>query len=179
MFDSISTFVGVCEVGGLNDENGEPRNIKESLIVDGGSTFLSGLFGTSSGTSYIESAAGIEAGGRSGMTAAFAGLLFLPFLFLSPVINMVPLAASAPILVLIGLFMCKPIKNINWDNFEDAFPAFMAMILIPLTYSITQGIIWGFLTWTAIKVVTGKADQVSIPLWAINVFAFLALIYAD
>ena len=179
MFDSISTFVGVSEVGGLNDENGEPRNIKESLIVDGASTFLSGLFGTSSGTSYIESAAGIEAGGRSGLTAAFAGLLFLPFLFLSPVINMVPLAASAPILVLIGLFMCKPIKNINWDNFEDAFPAFMAMILIPLTYSITQGIIWGFLTWTAIKVVTGKADQVSIPLWAINVFAFLALIYAD
>ena len=80
MFDSISTFVGVSEVGGLNDENGEPRNIKESLIVDGASTFLSGLFGSSSGTSYIESAAGIEAGGRSGMTAAFAGLLFLPFL---------------------------------------------------------------------------------------------------
>ena len=75
--------------------------------------------------------------------------------------------------------MCKPIKNINWDNFEDAFPAFMAMILIPLTYSITQGIIWGFLTWTAIKVVTGKADQVSIPLWVITVFAILALIYAD
>jgi len=179
MFDSISTFVGVCEVGGLNDENGEPRNIKESLIVDGGSTFLSGLFGTSSGTSYIESAAGIEAGGRSGLTAVTAGVLFLPFLFLSPVIGMVPLAASAPILVLIGLFMCKPIKKINWDNFEDAFPAFMAMILIPLTYSITQGIIWGFLTWTVIKVVTGKADQISIPLWAINIFAFLALIYAD
>jgi AGZA family xanthine/uracil permease-like MFS transporter len=75
--------------------------------------------------------------------------------------------------------MCKPIKSINWDNFEDAFPAFMAMILIPLTYSITQGIIWGFLTWTAIKVALGKADQVSMPLWAINVFAFLALIYAD
>ena len=179
MFDSISTFVGVSEVGGLNDENGDPRNIKESLIVDGGSTAIAGLFGSSSGTSYIESAAGIEAGGRSGLTAAFAGLLFIPFLFLGPVIGMVPLAASAPILVLIGLFMCKPIAKIDWNDFETAFPAFMAMMLIPFTYSITQGIIWGFLSWTAIKIFVGKADQISIPLWAINVFSILALIYAD
>ena len=179
MFDSISTFVGVSEVGGLNDENGEPRNIKESLIVDGVSTTISGLLGSSPGTSYIESAAGIEAGGRSGLTAAFAGLLFIPFLFLAPVIGMVPLVASAPILVLIGLFMCKPIAKIDWGNFETAFPAFMAMILIPLTYSITQGIIWGFLTWTAVKIFVGKFDQISIPLWCISVFSILALIYAD
>ena len=179
MFDSISTFVGVSEVGGLNDENGDPRNIKESLIVDGGSTAIAGLFGSSSGTSYIESAAGIEAGGRSGLTAAFAGVLFLPFLFMAPVIQMVPLAASAPILVLIGLFMCKPIAKIDWSDFETAFPAFMAMLLIPFTYSITQGIIWGFLSWTAIKIFVGKADQISIPLWIINVFSILALIYAD
>ena len=179
MFDSISTFVGVSEVGGLNDENGDPRNIKESLIVDGGATAVAGLFGSSSGTSYIESAAGIEAGGRSGLTAAFAGLLFIPFMFLSPVINMVPLAASAPILVMIGLFMCKPIAKIEWDNFENAFPAFMAMILTPLTFSITQGIIWGFLSWSAIKIFVGKVDQITIPLWCINVFSILALIFAD
>ena len=179
MFDSISTFVGVSEVGGLNDENGEPRNIKESLIVDGVSTTISGLLGSSPGTSYIESAAGIEAGGRSGLTAAFAGLLFIPFLFLAPAIGMVPLVASAPILVIIGLFMCKPIAKIDWGNFETAFPAFMAMILIPLTFSITQGIIWGFLTWTAVKIFVGKFDQISIPLWCISVFSILALIYAD
>ena len=179
MFDSISTFVGVSEVGGLNDENGEPRNIKESLIVDGVSTTISGLLGSSPGTSYIESAAGIEAGGRSGLTAAFAGILFIPFLFLAPAIGMVPLVASAPILVIIGLFMCKPIAKIDWGNFENAFPAFMAMILIPLTFSITQGIIWGFLSWTAVKIFVGKFDQISIPLWAINVFSILALIYAD
>jgi AGZA family xanthine/uracil permease-like MFS transporter len=179
MFDSISTFVGVSEVGGLNDENGEPRNIKESLIVDGVSTTISGLFGTSPGTSYIESAAGIEAGGRSGLTAAFAGVLFIPFLFLSPVIGMIPLVASAPILVLIGLFMCKPIAKIDWGNFENAFPAFMAMILVPLTFSITQGIIWGFLSWSVIKICVGKFDQITIPLWCINVFSLLALLYAD
>jgi AGZA family xanthine/uracil permease-like MFS transporter len=179
MFDSISTFVGVSEVGGLNDENGEPRNIKESLIVDGVSTTISGLLGSSPGTSYIESAAGIEAGGRSGLTAAVAGLLFIPFLFLAPAIGMVPLVASAPILVIIGLFMCKPIAKIDWGNFENAFPAFMAMILIPLTFSITQGIIWGFLTWTAVKIFVGKFDQISIPLWCISVFSILALIYAD
>jgi AGZA family xanthine/uracil permease-like MFS transporter len=179
MFDSISTFVGVSEVGGLNDENGEPRNIKEALIVDGASTTISGLLGSSPGTSYIESAAGIEAGGRSGLTAAFAGLLFIPFLFLSPVIGMVPLVASAPILVLVGLFMCKPIAKIDWGNFENAFPAFMAMILVPLTFSITQGIIWGFLSWSAIKICVGKFDQITIPLWCINVFSLLALLYAD
>jgi len=179
MFDSISTFVGVSEVGGLNDENGEPRNIKESLIVDGVSTTISGLLGSSPGTSYIESAAGIEAGGRSGLTATVAGLLFIPFLFLAPAIGMVPLVASAPILVIIGLFMCKPIAKIDWGNFETAFPAFMAMILIPLTFSITQGIIWGFLTWTAVKIFVGKFDQISIPLWCISVFSILALIYAD
>ena len=179
MFDSISTFVGVSEVGGLNDEDGEPRNIKESLIVDGGATAVAGLFGSSSGTSYIESAAGIEAGGRSGLTAAFAGLLFIPFMFLSPVINMVPLVASAPILVIIGLYMCKPIAKIEWDNFENAFPAFMAIILTPLTFSITQGIIWGFLSWSAIKICVGKVDQITIPLWFINVFSILALIFAD
>ena len=179
MFDSISTFVGVSEVGGLNDENDEPRNINESLIVDGVSTTISGLLGSSPGTSYIESAAGIEAGGRSGLTAAFAGILFIPFLFLAPAIGMVPLVASAPILVIIGLFMCKPIAKIDWGDFENAFPAFMAMILIPLTFSITQGIIWGFLSWTAVKIFVGKFDQISIPLWAINVFSILALIYAD
>jgi AGZA family xanthine/uracil permease-like MFS transporter len=176
MFDSLSTFVGVAEAADLTDENGEPLNIKQSLIVDSVSTTISGLFGTSSGTSYIESAAGIEEGGRTGLTAIVAGLLFLPFMFLSPLLSVIPSIATATSLVLVGVFMMNPVTKINWHKFDDAIPAFLALILIPLTYSITQGIIWGFLSWTFIKLLTGKWDEVNLTLIIIDVFAILALI---
>jgi AGZA family xanthine/uracil permease-like MFS transporter len=175
MFDSLSTFIGVAEAADLVDENGEPRHIKESLIVDGLATTLSGLFGTSSGTSYIESAAGIEEGGRTGLTAVVAGLLFMPFIFFSPLLSVVPSIATAPALVLVGVFMMKPVRKITWDQMDNAIPAFIAMLLIPLTFSITQGIIWGFLSWTLIKLLNGKSREVTPMLWGIDVFAVLAL----
>lgn len=176
MFDSLSTFIGVAEAANLIDEDGEPRNVKESLIVDAFATTISGPLGTSSGTAYIESATGIEEGGRSGFTAVVAGLLFLPFIFFSPLLSIVPMIATAPALVLVGVFMMKPVQQIHWVKFDDAIPSFLAMILIPLTYSITQGIIWGFLSWTVIKIALGKQDEVSPMLLAIDVFAILALI---
>lgn len=176
MFDSLSTFIGVAEAADLLDDNGEPRNVKESLIVDGVSTTISGLFGTSSGTSYIESAAGIEEGGRTGLTAVVAGLLFIPFMFFSPLLSIVPSIATAPALVIVGVFMMKPVAKINWNQLDDAIPALLALILIPLTYSITQGIVWGFLSWTVIKLLTGKTHDISIMLIIIDVFAILALV---
>lgn len=176
MFDSLSTFVGVAEAANLVDEEGEPLNIKESLIVDSISTTISGIFGTSSGTSYIESASGIEEGGRTGMTAVVAGLLFLPFMFFSPLLSVIPSIATAPALVLVGVFMMKPVTKINWTEFDDAIPAFLAMILIPVTYSITQGIVWGFLSWTVIKIATGKFNEISPMLIIIDILAILALI---
>ncbi|NIA31918.1 MAG: NCS2 family permease [Actinobacteria bacterium] len=176
MFDSLSTFVGVAEAADLIDENGEPRNIKESLIVDAVSTTISGLFGTSSGTAYIESAAGIEEGGRSGLTAVVTGLLFLPFMFFSPLLSVIPSIATAPALVLVGVFMMKPIVNIHWTKLDDAIPAFLALILIPTTYSITLGIVWGFLSWTVIKIIIGKTNEITPMLLIIDVFAILALI---
>ncbi len=176
MFDSIATFIGVAEAGNLLDENGEPLRIKESLIVDAFSTTISGLLGTSSGTSYIESAAGVEEGGKTGFTAVVAGLLFLPFMFFSPIISIVPPIATAPALILVGVFMMKPITKINWNNFDDSIPAFLGMILIPLTNSITQGIIWSFISWILIKIFTGKKEDVSLMLIIIDLFAILALI---
>ncbi len=176
MFDSLSTFIGVAEAGNLVDENEEPLNIKESLIVDAFSTAISGLLGTSSGTSYIESATGIEEGGRTGLTAVVAGLLFLPFIFFAPILSVIPTLATAPALVLVGVFMMQPITKIHWNKYDDAIPAFLAMILIPLTYSITQGLIWGFLSWTVIKVAIGKGEEVSLMLWIIDAFAILALV---
>ena len=176
MFDSLSTFIGVAEAADLVDENGEPRNIRKSLIVDGISTTISGLFGTSSGTSYIESATGVEQGGRTGMTAVVTGLLFLPFMFLSPILSIVPAIATAPALILVGVFMMKPVLKINWFKFDDAIPAFFGMILIPLTYSITQGIIWSFIAWTIIKVAVGKKEEITTMLIVIDILAILALI---
>lgn len=177
MFDSLSTFVGLAEAANLKDADGEPRNVKQSLIVDSFATIVSGLFGSSPGTSYIESAAGIEEGGRTGLTAIVAGLLFLPFIFFSPLLSIVPSLATAPALVLVGVFMAKPITKINWSQFDDAIPAFLAMVLIPLTYSITQGIVWGFLSWTVIKFLVGKGREVTPMLLIIDVFAVAALVF--
>ncbi len=176
MFDSLSTFIGVAEAADLVDEQGEPLHIKQSLIVDAVSTTISGLLGTSAGTSYVESAAGVKEGGRTGFTAVVAGLLFLPFMFLSPLLSVIPSIATAPALILVGVFMMKPVLKINWTEFDDAIPAFLGMILIPLTYSITNGIIWGFISWTVIKLSVGKHKEVSITLIIIDLFAILALL---
>ena len=180
MFDSISTFIGVSEVGGFIDEKtGEPENVGRALLVDAFSTTISGLFGTSSGTTYIESAAGVEEGGRTGLTAVVVGLLFIPFMFLSPLLSFIPGVAPAPILVLVGIFMLKPLQRVEWGNFEEAIPAFLALVLIPLTYSITQGIIWGFIAYTILKVLRGKFKEIHPALWFIDAFAILSLVLSS
>lgn len=180
MFDSISTFLGVSEVGGFIDKKtGQPQNVGKALLVDAVSTTISGLAGTSSGTTFIESAAGVEEGGKTGVTAIVTGLLFLPFMFFSPLLSFIPAAATSPILVLIGLFMMKPLLKIRWGHFEEAIPAFLAMLLIPLTFSITQGIIWGFLSYTILKVLLGKFKEIPITLWVIDLFAVLSLVLSS
>jgi AGZA family xanthine/uracil permease-like MFS transporter len=176
LFDSLSTLVGVSEAGNLLDENGDPRNIKRALITDAMATTIAGIAGSSPGTAYIESAVGIEEGGRTGLTAVVAALLFLPFLFLAPLLSMIPSVATAPALVLVGAFMLRPVTKINWGMIDEAIPCFIAMVVIPFTYSITQGIIWGFLSWTVIKLAAGKRKEVSWTLLLIDVFCIMALI---
>jgi AGZA family xanthine/uracil permease-like MFS transporter len=180
LFDSLSTFVGVAEAGNLYDETapnaGQPRNLNQSMLTDAVATALAGVLGTSPGTSYIESAVGIAQGGRTGLTAIVAGCCFLPFLFLSPLLSVIPSIATAPALVLVGAFMMKPVTRINWEQLDDALPAFLALVLIPFSYSITQGLIWGFLSWTVIKVAVGKRQEVPLGLWIVDVFCVLALV---
>ncbi len=176
MFDSLSTLVGLAEAADLLDEHGEPRNVKRSLMVDAIATTLAGLVGSSPGTAYIESAVGIEEGGRTGLTAVVGALLFLPFLFLAPLLSVVPAIATAPAVVLVGVFMVRPVTKINWDQLDEAIPAFLAMVLIPFSYSITQGIIWGFLSWTALKLISGKKEDVTLPLLIVDVFCIVALV---
>ncbi|WP_420149724.1 NCS2 family permease [Spirosoma sp.] len=175
LFDSVSTFVGVAEAGNLQDANGQPRNLNQSLLTDAVATTLAGIFGTSPGTAYIESAVGIAQGGRTGLTAIVAGCCFLPFLFLSPLLSIIPSIATAPALVLVGAFMMKPIIRIDWGQLDDALPAFLSLVLIPFSYSITQGLIWGFLSWTVIKIAVGKRNEVPIGLLIIDIFCILAL----
>ena len=178
LFDSISTFVGVAEAGGLQDDTGQPRHLNRSLLTDAVSSALAGVLGSSPGTAYIESAVGIAQGGRTGLTAVVAGCCFLPFLFLSPLLSVIPAIATAPALVLVGAFMIKPITRIDWTQLDDALPAFLALVLIPFTYSITQGLIWGFLSWTVIKLAVGKSREIPVGLWVVDIFCVLALVSA-
>ena len=175
LFDSLSTFVGVAEAADLQDENGDPRHLRQSLITDAVATALAGLLGSSPGTAYIESAVGVEQGGRTGLMAVVAAFLFLPFLFLSPLLSIVPTLATAPALVLVGAFMMKPVAKINWQRMDEAIPCLLALLLIPFSYSITQGIVFGFLSWTLLKVCTGQARTIPPALWVIDAFALGAL----
>ncbi len=175
LFDSISTFLGVASVAGMVDENGEPLRFNQALMVDAISTTISGLFGTSSGTTYVESAAGVEQGGRTGMTAVVTGLLFVPFLWLSPVLQMIPACAVAPALVIVGFFMLRIIAQVDWKSYEEGIPAFFGLALIPFTYSINQGISWSLISFLALKILSGKIKETSPVLWVVVVFASLAL----
>ena len=160
LFDSISTFIGVAHASDMLDENGNPRNLKQGLIVDSFATFGAGLAGTSSGTAYIESIAGINSGGRTGLTSVFTALCFLPCFFLAPLAAMVPFYATAPVLVLVGASMFRSVSEINFRKIEEGLPGFLTIILIPLTFSITQGILWGFISHVGLYLVVGRRKEI-------------------
>jgi len=160
LFDSISTFIGVAHAADLLDENGHPKNLRQGLIVDSVATFGAGVAGTSSGTAYIESIAGINMGGRTGLTAVVAALCFLPCLFLAPLAAMVPIYATAPVLILVGASMFKSVANIRFSRIEEGLPAFLTIILIPLTFSITQGILWGFISHVGLYLLVGRRREI-------------------
>jgi AGZA family xanthine/uracil permease-like MFS transporter len=160
LFDSISTFIGVAHAADLLDENGGPRNLRQGLIVDSVATFGAGLAGTSSGTAYIESIAGINSGGRTGLTSVFTALCFLPCFFLAPLAGMVPAYATAPVLVLVGASMFRSVNQIDFRKIEEGLPAFLTIILIPLTFSITQGILWGFISHVGLYLLVGRRREI-------------------
>lgn len=160
LFDSISTFIGVSQAASLLDEQGNPRNLREGLIVDSLATLGAGLAGSSSGTAYIESVAGIDMGGRTGLTSVFTALCFLPCLFLAPIAGMVPAFATASVLILVGASMFRSVGEISFAKIEEGLPAFLTIILIPLTFSITQGILWGFVTHVALYLMVGRRREI-------------------
>jgi len=160
LFDSISTFIGVAHAADLLDEQGNPRNLRQGLIVDSFATLGAGVAGSSSGTAYIESIAGINLGGRTGLTSVFTALCFLPCFFLAPIAGMVPLYATAPVLILVGAAMFKSVGQIAFSKIEEGLPAFLTIILIPLTFSITQGILWGFISHVGLYLLVGRRRDI-------------------
>jgi AGZA family xanthine/uracil permease-like MFS transporter len=161
LFDSLSTFIGVAEASKLLDADGRPRNLRKGLVVDSLATLGAGLFGSSPGTAYAESVAGIRAGGRTGRTSIVTALCFLPCLFIAPIAAAVPNYATAAVLIVVGVSMFQTVAGVDFERLEVAVPAFATLILIPLTFSITQGILWGFILHAALHVVAGRARDLS------------------
>ena len=171
LFDSLSTFIGVAGAAGLTEADGRPINLRRGLIVDAVATLASGLAGTSPGTAYVESIAGIRMGARTGRASVVTALCFVPCFFLGPLAAAVPGYATAAVLVLVGVSMFQSISAIDFGSIEDALPAFVTVVLIPLTLSITQGILWGFLLHTLLYAVAGRWREVSPMVWLLSILS--------
>jgi AGZA family xanthine/uracil permease-like MFS transporter len=176
MFDSIGTVVACCYKAGLVDEKGHIRKLDKLLSIDAFSTMVGSFLGTSTVTAYIESGAGIEQGGRTGITAIVAGSLFLLGLIFIPIIGMVPAYATGPALVMVGLFMMKEVTRIDFSKLDEAFPAFIIVVLIALSYSISTGLAFGFVSFTILKIVTRKFAEIKPAMWIITILAILFFI---
>jgi adenine/guanine/hypoxanthine permease len=164
-FDTMGTMVAIGGEAGLLDKAGNPPKTKQILIVDSVAAVAGGAGSVSSNTSYIESAAGVGDGARTGLASVVTGFAFLLATFLSPLVDMVPFEAATPALVVVGFLMVMQVSGIDWKNYEVAIPAFLTMILMPFTYSITTGMGAGFIAFVVIKVAAGKAKQVHPLMW--------------
>lgn len=162
MFDTVGTLVGVSDKAGMLTKDGKVPRAKQALFADSIGTTFGAIFGTSTVTTYVESASGVAEGGKTGLTSLTTAGLFLVALFFAPLFTMVPPAATAAALVLVGFFMMSPILKINFDDFTEAIPAFVTIIMMPLTYSIAEGIVFGMLSYVFLKLLTGKVKDISV-----------------
>ncbi len=172
LFDNLGTLVAVGKRAGLFDEAPTIPRINRILVADATASIVGSLTGTSTVVSYVESAAGVEAGGRSGVTAIVTGLLFICALFAAPAVGVIPNAATAPALIVVGCLMMSVVREIDWLDAETSIPAFLTMLAIPLTFSIANGLAFGFIAFAALKVLRGKWRQVN---WLVYVLAGLFL----
>ena len=172
MFDTVGTLVGVCTKAKMTDEKGNISRIKEAFMADSIATTVGAMLGTSTTTTYVESAAGVAQGGRSGLTAFAVACCFAVALFFSPLFLSIPAAATAPALIIVGLLMLEPIKNIPFEDFSESIPAFVCIITMPLTYSISNGILLGMISYVLMNLITGKRKKVT-PVMAILAVLFV------
>ncbi len=177
LFDSSGTLLGVTDKAGFSDEKGHFPKMKQALYVDSASAVVGSYIGTSAISTYIESGAGVSVGGRTGMTAVVVGLLFLLTIFFSPLAGMVPAYATAGALVYVGILMASSLIKVQWDDLTEATPAFITAAMMPFTYSITEGIAFGFISYCVMKVGTGRWREVNAPVWVVSLLFLIKFIW--
>ena len=175
MFDTVGTVVGVAQQADYLDEKGELPKAGKVLLADAIGTTGGALFGTSTVTTYVESAAGVGAGGRTGLTGVFVSLFFILALFFQPLVNLIPAVATAPALIIVGAMMITNMAKLDWNDFTEVFPAFITMVFMPFTYSIANGIALGFIVYPFVKLATGKGKEVHWLVYVLGVFSVLYL----
>lgn len=173
MFDTIGTVVGVSVKSGMVDEKGNVDGINKVLMADAVATVAGAMFGTSTTTTYIESASGVSEGGRTGLTSFTIAVCFAIALLFSPLFLAIPGAATGPVLFIVGVMMAAPVKEIDWEDYSEAIPAFVTMLLMPLAYSISDGIMLGMISYVVINALTGKFKKISVTMWILAVLFVL------
>jgi len=177
IFDTLGTLVGVSRKANMLDKDGKVPNAKKAFMADAIGTTAGAMLGTSTVTTYVESAAGVSEGGRTGLTALVTAIAFGIALFLSPVFLAIPGAATAPALILVGLYMLSPIRELNFDNFAETIPAFITIIAMPLTYSIAEGITLGVLSYVFINLLAGNVKKLSVSMYILAILFILKYIF--
>ena len=178
VFDTVGTLIGVASKADMLDKDGKLPNVSQALFADAVGTVAGACMGTSTVTTYVESASGVADGGRTGLTALSAAVMFALALFFAPIFAIIPGAATAPALILVGLFMMSPIKDINLEDYTEAIPAFLTIIMMPFAYSIAEGIVFGMVSYVVLKVATGKSKDVSIVMYVLAVLFVIKTIFA-
>ncbi|NBI07255.1 NCS2 family permease [Senegalia massiliensis] len=173
MFDTIGTLVGTGAKAGFIQEDGRLKNMNKALFADSIATSVGALLGTSTTTTFVESASGVSEGGRTGLTAVTTGILFLLSLFLAPLVGMVPAEATAPALIVVGVLMMTSIKHIDFEDFSEALPAFLTMAIMPFSYSIANGIAAGLIFYPITKITTGKGKEVHPAIYVLAILFIL------
>ena len=177
MFDTIGTLVGVCTKANMLNPDGTIPRVKQAFMADAVATTVGACLGTSTTTTYVESASGVAIGGRTGLTAFVVGCCFAVSLFFSPLFLAIPSAATAPILVIVGLFMMNPIKNIDFDNYAESIPAFITIIMMPLAYSISDGILLGMISYVVLNVLCCNFKKITPTMYVLAVLFILKYIF--
>ena len=179
LFDTLGTLIGVASKAAMLDKDGKLPRIKGALMADAVATSVGAVFGTSTTTTYVESASGVTEGGRTGLTAITTGILFLLALIFSPLFLTIPSFATAPALIIVGFYMMGAVVKINFDDMAEAIPAFLCIIAMPLAYSISEGIAIGVISWTLLNLLTGKArdKKISILMYVLTVLFILKYIF--
>ncbi|MEG0948016.1 MAG: NCS2 family permease [Bacteroidales bacterium] len=167
LFDTAGTLIAVCTKTNLIKPDGNIKNSKQAFLSDAVATTAGAVLGTSTVTSFVESAAGVAAGGRTGLTAIVTGILFLLSLFFAPLFNIVPTAATSAALIIVGLFMITLVSSIDFEDYKNAIPAFVTIIITPLSYSIADGIIFGVLTYVGLHLFAGDYKKIGIPMYVL------------